>query len=286
MNNTSKGLIITSSGVLLMSLESLFIKLTTISPYVFSFYLGIFIFLAMALTIIVKEKNTVKEIRKTSLSILLLCGLLMGIANIFFISAVKSTTVANVVIIFGTSALFTSILAYLIYREKIKKNIMYASFFVFIGLYIIFSDELGLGNLKGNIYAVLCVFSFSIVYVLLSKHTKISRVVLTALTGLSLSLLAFFLTEDINIDLHNLGIIAVMGLFITPYSRVLIGNGTKFIHSSEVSLLLIIETLMAPIWVWIFLHEVPSNNTFFGGSIILLTLVINSLYSLNKGKIR
>ena len=45
----------------------------------------------------------------------------------------------------------------------------------------------------------------------------------------------------------------VMGLLISPISkRVLMGNGTKYISASETTLLMIIETVMAPIWVWIF----------------------------------
>ncbi len=73
-----------------------------------------------------------------------------------------------------------------------------------------------------------------------------------------------------------------MGLLITPISRVLLGNGTKFINASEISLLMIIETIMAIVWVWIFLKEVPSFNTFIGGGIILITLIVNSVYNLRK----
>lgn len=282
MNNTSKGLLVTSIGVLIMSLESLFIKLTTISPITFSFYLGIFMFLSMTVTLIIKQKNALKEITKTSFPILLLCGVLMGSSNIFFISAIKSTTVANVVIIFGTSALFSSFFAYIFYKQKISKNIYYASFFMFIGLFVIFNDKLGLGNLVGNMYAVLCTITFSLSFVLLARYTKISRVALTAVTGIFLALATLILADTISIDFYTFLIIAIMGLLITPISRVLIGNGTKFISASEVSILMIIETIMAPIWVWIFLKEIPSSNTFIGGGIILLTLIVNSLYTLKK----
>jgi len=285
MTNTSKGLLVTSSGVLIMSLESLFIKLTTISPITFSFYLGIFMFFSMSVTLIFKQRDVLKEVTKISFPILLLCSILMGSSNIFFISAIMSTTVANVVIIFGTSALFSSFFAYLFYKQKISKNIYYASFFMFIGLIIIFNDKLGLGNLTGNIYALLCTMTFSLSFVLLAKHTKISRVALTAVTGIYLSVITFILADTIRIDLYTFGVIAIMGLLITPISRVLIGNGTKFISASEVSLLMIIETIMAPIWVWLFLNEIPSSNTFIGGTVILLTLIVNSLYNLRKTKI-
>ena len=283
MTNNAKGLIITSIGVLIMSLESLFIKFTTTDSITFSFYLGIFMFLAMASTLLVNKKESIKEIRKNSFGILLFCAALMGSSNILFISAIKSTSVANVVIIFGTSALFSSLFAYLLYKQKIGKNILLASFFMIVGLFIIFNDNLGVGNLLGNIYALLCTMSFSLAFVLLAKYTSFSRIVLTAITGIYISIISFILSDSISIDLNNLVIIAAMGLFITPISRVLMGNGTKYINASEVSLLMIIETLMAPIWVWLFLSEIPSSNTFLGGSIILFTLVANSIYTLKKG---
>lgn len=282
MSNNAKGLGITSLGVFIMSLESLFIKFTTIDSITFSFYLGIFMFISMSVTLLLKQKDVIKDIKNNSFSILILCALLMGSSNIFFISAIKSTTVANVVLIFGTSALFSSFFAYLLYKEKVSINIIIASFFMFIGLFIIFNDSLGIGNMLGNIYALLCTSTFSLAFVLLAKYSQISRVGLTALTGIFISIIAFFLTDSISIDINNFLIIAIMGLLITPISRVLIGNGTKYISASEVSLLMIIETIMAPIWVWIFLNEIPAENTFLGGSIIVFTLILNSIYTLRK----
>jgi drug/metabolite transporter (DMT)-like permease len=282
LTNNAKGLALTSSGIFIMSLESLLIKYTTISSYVFSFYLGIFIFISMIVTLFFKEKAYIKNAFKSSIFILIICAVMMGASNIFFITAVKTTTVANVVIIFSTSALFSALISYLLYREKITKNILYASFFMFIGLYVIFNDSLEFGSLKGNIYALLCTMLFSISFVLLSKYKEMDRIVLTAFSGIAISILAFLLSEDLKIDMNNLIIVMFMGLIISSFSRVLIGNGAKYISASEVSLLMLIETIMAPIWVWIFLNEIPTIYTFIGGSIIIITLIINSLYTLKK----
>jgi len=283
LTNNAKGLTLTSLGVFIMSLESLFIKLTTISPFLFSFYIGIFMFISMFITFIFNEKFQISNIKnafnKTFL-VLLLCAFLMGLSNIFFITAIKITTVANVVIIFSTAALFSALFAYLFYKEKISKNIVVSSIFIFIGLFIIFNDKLEIGSLKGNIFALLCTALFSIAFVLLSKHKDMNRTILTAFAGLFLSLLAIFFCEELIIDFRTLIIVMVMGLLISPISRVLMGNGAKYISASEVTLLMIIETIMAPIWVWIFLDEFPSSYTFIGGGLIIITLIANSVYNL------
>ena len=282
MTNNAKGLALTSLGVFIMSLESLFIKFTTISPFLFSFYIGIFMFISMISTFIFKEKAVLKKALNTNLLMLIVCAILMGTSNIFFITAVKTTTVANVVIIFSTAALFSALFAYLFYREKITKNIIVASFFMFVGLFIIFNDKLEIGSIEGNIYALLCTAFFATSYVILSRYKDMDRFILTAFSGLALSMIAFFFCDDLSIDFKTLAIVMIMGLLISPISRVFLGNGAKYISASEVSLLMIIETIMAPIWVWIFLNEVPSSYTFIGGSIIVATLIVNSLYTLKK----
>ena len=282
MTNNAKGLALTSLGVFIMSLESLFIKFTTISPFLFSFYIGIFMFISMISTFVFKEKAVLKKAFNSSMLILIVCAILMGTSNIFFITAIKTTTVANVVIIFGTAALFSALFAYIFFKEKITINIIIASFFMFVGLFVIFNDELEVGSLDGNIYALLCTSLFAMSFVLLSRYKQMDRVLLTALSGLVLSIIAFFFCEDLAIDLKTLAVVMTMGLLISPISSVLLGTGAKYISASEVSLLMIIETIMAPVWVWIFLDEVPSSYTFIGGSIIVATLVANSLYTLKK----
>ena len=283
MTNSAKGLALTSLGVFIMSLESLFIKFTTISPFLFSFYIGIFMFISMFTSFILNKKEYIKKALSTSPFLMLsICAFLMGLSNIFFITAVKTTTVANVVIIFSTAALFSALFAYLFFKEKITKNIVISSFFIFIGLFIIFNDNLEIGSFEGNIYALLCTALFSISFVLLSKYKEMDRTILTAFAGLALSILAIFFCDELVIDFRTLIILMIMGLLISPISRLLLGNGAKYISASEVSLLMIIETIMAPIWVWIFLNEIPSSYTFIGGSIIIVTLIINSLYNLKK----
>lgn len=282
MTNNAKGLALTSLGVFIMSLESLFIKFTTVSPFLFSFYIGIFMFISMFSTFIFKEKAVLKKALNTNLPMMIVCAILMGTSNIFFITAVKTTTVANVVIIFSTAALFSALFAYLFYKEKITKNIIIASFFMFVGLFIIFNDKLEIGSIEGNIYALFCTALFATSYVLLSRYKDMDRVMLTAFSGLALSIIAFFFCDELAIDFKTLTVVMIMGLLISPISRVLLGTGAKYIKASEVSLLMIIETIMAPIWVWIFLNEVPSSYTFIGGSIIIVTLIINSIYTLKK----
>lgn len=283
MTNTSKGLLITSLGAFIISFEALFIKFTTVEPFLFSFYIGICMFLSTGLLVIAKKRDVLKSnLYKKSFKFALIGAFFMAISNLFFISAIKATLTANVVLILASTPIFASFYAYIIYKVKPQKNIYFASAFIFLGLYVIFSDQLGFGNIEGNIYALICANLFSLSFVFLSHHTNIDRVILICLSGLFLTILTFFFNESLVIDMKNLLYILAMGIFITPISRVLLSSGTKYISASEVSLLMIIETVMAPIWVWLFLNEIPSSYTFIGGGIILITLIVNSIYTMKR----
>lgn len=276
---------LTIVGVILMSVESLLIRLANISGLTYSFYLGILMFISIGI-ILLKDGITSINITKKDFKIILMASIFTALANIFFINAIKHTTIANTVVIISSSPLFTSLFAYLFYKEKVQKNIFIASFFIFIGLFIIFSSHLQSGNMFGDILALLCTISFSLTFTLMSRHNEINRYVVLAFTGIAISVMASFFVKSYEVDVTSIYILLLAGLLITPLSRVFILIGTKSLPASEVSLFVILETILAPIWAWIFLSEVPSLNTIIGGGVILATLVINTLYLMQVAKKR
>jgi len=286
MNNNSYifALIITILGVILMSVESLLIKMTNISGVTYSFYIGILMFISLN-AVLLKDgvKNTI-DIYKDNMKIILISGLLMGFANMFFINSIKHTSIANAVIIISSAPLFATLFAYLFYKEKPNKNIFLASISIFLGLLVIFSQQLSSGNLFGDFLALLCAMSFSLNFVVMSKHTGVNRFAVLAFAGVCITLMSSLFIESFYVDTTSMYILLVAGLLISPFSRIFVLIGTKTLPASEISLLTILETILAPIWAWIFLSEVPVMNTIFGGLIILSTLIINSLYLIKVSK--
>lgn len=265
---------------MLMSVESLLIKLTPLSGMTYAFFIGILLFISLTLFIV---KDGVKKhwhLIKTQYKIILLTALLTALANIFFINAVKHTTIANTVIIISSAPLFATLFAYWFYQLTPHKNIYIASFFIFLGLFIIFSQELSIDNLFGDSLALLCTLSFSLTFVILSRHRATDIIAVLLVAAVILSLFSSLFVDRFTVDDQSIYILLIAGLFVTPFSRVFVLIGTKTLPASEVSLLTILETILAPIWAWIFLREFPHTHAIIGGSIILAALVINSLYLL------
>ena len=116
-----KAILITISGVLLMSLESLFVKVTTIGGLTFAFYIGIFMFLSLNIILLTTFKNKTIRIYKVNIKPILICGVLFGLSNIFFICAIKTTTVANTVFILASSSLFSAFIPIYYIKKKVKE---------------------------------------------------------------------------------------------------------------------------------------------------------------------
>ena len=138
----------------------------------------------------------------------------------------------------------------------------------------------------GNIYALLCTNLFALYFVILSKYKEANRFAIIAFGGFITATVSFFLANSFIIDMSNLLILLLAGVLVVPISRVLISNGTKHLPASEVALLLTLESVAAPFFVWLVLKEVPSNGTFIGGFIIVLALFVNSLYLLKISRLK
>ncbi len=260
-----------------MSFESPLIKMTHVPAQNFTFYFGLCMFLTMNVTLWIKYGAKMKHLYTEHPTSILLSGLCIGLSNLFFILAIKHTSVASAVFILSTGPLVSALLSFLLFKQKTPLRTFVAIFFVFIGLGIILFNDLELGNMEGNLYAFACVFAFVSMLAILERNKEVNRLACFGTGALIASLLALLSTTIVLPDLYSFSLILFMGMLLTPLSRALIGMGTKVLPSVEVALLTIIEPVLAPFWVWILMDEKPHPNTLLGGAIILATLLVHSM---------
>ena len=64
-------------------------------------------------------------------------------------------------------------------------------------------------------------------------------------------------------------------MIILPISFFLIGLGPQYIPAPEVSLIMLLEAVLGPIWAWWFISQTPSPLSLIGGAVIIGTLAIH-----------
>lgn len=281
MQSYTKGLLITLCGVVLMSAEAPLIKLSNMSPQSIGFYFGLAVFFTTQLLLMRNGIKAWKSAHTIQWQGILWAGISMGLGNLCFINAVSYTGIANTVLILASAPVISALIALWVLNEPTPFRIYIAAFVVFIGLYIIFVDQTQGVNLKGNLYALGALLCMSALFIALAKYKKASRIAYPSLGGLIVALINLpgFHTS-VNFD--SLAWILIMGIIVTPFSRILIGIGTRYLIPAEMGLLIIAESILAPLWGWWWLNEIPPNTTIIGGAIIVAGISWNAWMQLKS----
>ena len=115
------------------------------------------------------------------------------------------------------------------------------------------------------------------------RHARaINMIPAMALSGLIVGLAALLVAEPAVLDRMQLTWMLVMGLFVVPVSFALIALGPRFLPAPEVSLLLLLETVLGPFWVWLALGEAPGPWALAGGAVVVATLAVHSVLALGR----
>ncbi len=198
-----------------------------------------------------------------------------GLGGILFVSAVMFTKVANAVVIISISPLFAAMLTWLFGIEKIPARTWLAIVLTICGVITVFYGSLETGGFYGNLIALAAALNIGSNLTLLRQNTWLDPLPLVCVGGMIMALLSAPFAHPLSLSMQDFLILGIMGLVQMPTALVLIGTSTRFLPSPEVSLFLLIETVFAPIWVWLFLGENPPVLTFLGGGIIIITLILH-----------
>jgi len=84
-------------------------------------------------------------------------------------------------------------------------------------------------------------------------------------------------TDPLNVSGRDLGLLFLLGGLVMPISLGLITIGPRYLPAPEVGLVMLLETVLGPLWVWLACAEIPHAGTFVGGAIVVCILVGHSL---------
>ena len=286
MNESKKGLLLVFIGVLLMSIESPLIKLSNATNFQTAFYYGFFMSISTFLILLFHGKNYLINAFKIEIIGVVLAGVSIGFSNIFFITAIKQTSVANVLLILATAPIVCTLLAKIFFKQQAPRYIFIVTFFILIGLFIMLYFDFKEANMFGNILAFGSLISFSSLFVIANRYKYANRFAYIFIGGLIIGTFGFTTIDetDLQIDKTSLYILVFLGLFTTPISRYLIGIGAKYIHPAQTGILTALESVIAPILAIFIIHEYPKTNTIIGGVIILFAIIFNSYLNLKNIK--
>ncbi|ADP11833.1 conserved uncharacterized protein [Erwinia sp. Ejp617] len=217
----------------------------------------------------------------------LLSTLFFCIASACFVNALNHGNVATVLVIISGTPFISALIARLLFKVAIDRSVMLAALAGIIGVGIVMSGR-GMGHDGvANLYALATAISMALAFIFTSRVSG-GTAGLPSLGALLASVLIVLGSgSDVVTSLNmlsaaQLGWVMAEGTLIMPLAMGLITLSTRFVSPANAGLFLLLETALAPLWMYLFLGEVPTVQAVIGGAIIIITVMTQSLYARRK----
>jgi drug/metabolite transporter (DMT)-like permease len=210
---------------------------------------------------------------------------LYAASSLTFIIAVYNTSTANLVFILAFNTMFAALLSWLFLKERPRPATLIAMAAMLVGVLIIVGDGIGAGNFFGDMMA-LCSAFFIASAITITRATGKDM----GFTSLVAVILPFFvalaMVGQTGYRIDAPWWIIFNGAVIMPISFFCLATGPKYISGPEVAMFYLLETVLAPIWVWLIFSETPTRQSLIGGLILIVALVAHSLWQIHQGRRR
>ena len=244
---------------------------------------SVFFVIALTFFLISTYKKDTLKIFKDAGYPALVAGLVLSLSFVAYVYAMTITTVANVVFIISTQTMFLAITGYIFLKEKISLISFISIVLAMSGITIMIGDSILSGSLLGNIIALAIPINFSILVIIIRKNKNLDMVPAIFYSGIFSLIYGLILSESYTFSYHDIKMGFLLGVPQLAFGFICITIGSRSTASTTVGLLMLTETLFAPVWVWLFLNEIPPISVLIGGAIIIGAIILNSF---DKNKVR
>jgi drug/metabolite transporter (DMT)-like permease len=212
-------------------------------------------------------------------------ALLYAVSALTFIAAVYNTATANLVFILAFNTMFAALLSWLFLKERPGPATLIAMAAMLVGVLIIVGDGISSGHLFGDLMALFSAFSIAVAIIITRASGK--NMGFTPLVSVVLP----FVVAAVMVGQNGYHVavpwwIILDGFVIMPLSFFCLASGPRYLSAPEVAMFYLLETVLAPVWVWMIFAEVPSRQSMIGGTILIISLIAHSVWQLHQGRKR
>ena len=202
-------------------------------------------------------------------------------ANVFcFAYGIYLAPVAIVLIAVATVPVFSIILGAVVLKEAVDMRTWAIVVIVFLGVTLSVIGDINsydifnLSSILGGLCGLVVAFSLACNFVIIRKDKEVAFPLALGTGGILCGLLAFYFWPSASeINLKSMFYISITGLLILPLSFILLSRASRMTPASNVSIIMLLETILGPLWVWTFTNERPQFLTIIGGTIVILALI-------------
>jgi len=282
LSSQHKGSLLAFIAVMLITPDSILIRLSNIETWGMLFYRGAIPFVVVLVGLIFFYKNNLVKALINIGYPGIFYVISFSICNITFIISIQNTNVANTLVMIAMAPMLSAILGSIFLKEVPDSKTWIAIIITLIAVTYIFHDSIEMGNFYGDLFGIITAFGLACNAVI-ARYAKNRDLVPSAVIGkLCVAIFAFFFVDTFALVDTDLIFVPLMCVMCVAIPFVLVTIAPRFIPAEEVNLFFLLETIIGPFWVWLVINEQPSIETIQGGVVIILTIAIHSFLKLKK----
>lgn len=213
-----------------------------------------------------------------------LIGSSLSLAFVCYVFAMLYTTVASTLLILSATPFIAAIIGWLWINERPRSITWIAMAFAMVGIYFMVRSGYQLGNSFGNLLALLSGFWFALMLVM-ARHVRKNDILGGTFVGGAVcifigAIMALIFGTGLKVTTQDLLIILGMGAFGIGIGITLVTWGASHVPAAEVSILVLIESVLGPVWPWLFLNEAMTLSEILGGTLVLGSVVVFAIFSI------
>lgn len=271
-----KGVLMILAATALWALSGVFVRLmTTQDPWQINGYRA----LSMTATVLayltaIYGRQTWDRFATLDRRALTIVALFYSLGTTCYIVAVSKTLVANVACLTASSPIFAAVLARLVLVERSGAMVWLSTGLAVFGIYVIFQEQIGMGDLIGNFVAIGAAFCFAGQTVTLRRYRAIDATPAICVGGCLVSIILLIARGGQPISMHDLLLILVMGVVQLAIPVILFVRGARYVPAVQIALISLLDVLFNPLFAWIGAGETPPANAIAGGGIIVAGVIL------------
>ena len=259
------------AGVVVKSLEQA-------TEWQINFYrcLSLALFVA-AVTLIRYRRSTLTVLRMGGLKTLMSGALLSG-AMLCNVVALKYTTVAVAVFVMAAAPILAALLGRLFLGEEVRARVWISIVLAVLGIGIMVGGRLQIGDTVGVAVAILGIVFFGVYAVSLRVGKNVDMTPAVFYGGAIGTAVSFSVSMGTGVGLAIPWIEAMwctlLGVVQLGLGSVLFALAAQGVPAVQLTLFALGEPLLAPVWVWLMLGDVPTMTTLLGGAVLFAALAL------------
>ena len=248
------------------------------------FYRSCFLAGALGVVFVVQSGGRVRSALRELRPWALLGSLAIASVNTCFILAMTYTTVANAMFVLSAAPFFAALLGWIVLGETVERGVWVAMGVALAGIGVMLWDGFGAGTLLGNSLALLAALSFGSFVVVLRKGRGVNMLPVVIIGTMLGALNAMFMSGfALAISFHDAALLFLWGAVLSGTVHVIFTWSSRHVPGAELTLLILIEFVLSPVWVWLVIDEQPSPATLLGGALVIASVASRAILSFRTG---